>query len=98
MVFSHALMVVTRSAAGRFQVLWSIKDLAEQHYAKGDEIGRWMHFTRRAYYNGPLPVESVIPVAAAETGHPRFLVRAVQGADILGISSKSPNFNGLTIC
>ena len=33
-------MIVGRNRGGRFQTLWNVKDLAEKHYAQGDEIGR----------------------------------------------------------
>jgi len=74
-------MVVARNARGRFHALWNIKDLAEKHYAQRDEIGRWMHLVRRAYYNGPLSVEKVLRVFPTANGHARFLVDAYQGAD-----------------
>ena len=74
-------MVVARNRDGRFQALWNIKDLAAKHYAQRDEIGRWMHLVRRAYYNGPLAVAKVRRVSPSSTGHPRFLVDAYQGAD-----------------
>ena len=76
-----AFMVVARSRDGHFRALWNIKDLAERHYAQRDEIGRWMHLVRRAYYNGPLAVEKVLRLSSAANGHPRFMVDAYQGAD-----------------
>ncbi len=74
-------IVVARNRDGHFQSLWDIKDVAEKQYAQRDEIGRWAHLTRRAYYNGPLDVERVIPLATAANGHPRFLIDAFQAAD-----------------
>ncbi len=74
-------MVVARGRDGQFHALWNIKDLAEKHYAQRDEIGRWMHLVRRAYYNGPLTVSRILPVYASTKGHARFLVDAYQGAD-----------------
>ncbi len=74
-------MVVAKNHEGEFQELWNIKDLAEKHYAQSDEIGRWMHLTRRAYYSGPLAVDEIQPMSPAENGHSRFLVLASQGAD-----------------
>jgi hypothetical protein len=74
-------MVVARGRDGHFHALWNIKDLAEKHYAQRDEIGRWMHLVRRAYYNGPLTVSRILPVYASTKGHARFLVDAYQGAD-----------------
>jgi len=74
-------MVVARNKEGHFEALWNIKDLAEKHYAQRDEIGWWYHLVRRAYYNGPLEVADVIPLATSSAGHVRFMVNAVQGAD-----------------
>src|SRR5208282_663772 len=74
-------LVVARGKDGSFQPLWNIKDVAKQHYPQRDEIGRWAYHTRRAYYNGPLDVKRIIPVAPARSGHPRFIVDAVQNAD-----------------
>lgn len=74
-------LIVTRGKDGSFQPLWNIKDVAKQHYPERDEIGRWVHLTRRAYYNGPLDVKRVIPLPVARNGHPRFIVDAVQNAD-----------------
>jgi hypothetical protein len=76
-----AFMVVARGQDGHFGALWSIKDLAEKHYPQRDEIGRWMHLVRRAYYNGPLNVASIVPLPRAANGHARFLVDAYQAAD-----------------
>jgi hypothetical protein len=78
---TSTFMVVARNRAGHFEALWNIKDLAEKHYPSGDEIGRWMHLVRRAYYNGPLVVSRVLPVPPAANGHARFLVDAVQAAN-----------------
>jgi len=74
-------MVVARNTEGHFQALWNIKDLAEKHYAQRDEIGRWLHLVRRAYYNGPLSVSRILPVSPSANGNARFLVDAHQGAD-----------------
>ena len=74
-------IVVARNNDGHYQALWNIKDLAEKHYVQFDEIGRWMHLVRRAYYNGPLAIEKVLRVFPAANGHARFLVDAYQGAD-----------------
>jgi len=74
-------MVVARSHRGHLEALWNIKDLAEKHYVQQDEIGRWMHLVRRAYYNGPLTVAKVVPLSRAANNHVRFLVDAYQGAD-----------------
>jgi len=73
--------IVVARKEGHFQALWNIKDLAEKHYAQRDEIGRWVHLVRRAYYNGPLNVNRLIPIAPAANGHPRFAVDAYQSAD-----------------
>jgi hypothetical protein len=74
-------MVVARNHDGHFQALWNIKDLAEKHHAQRDEIGRWVHLVRRAYYNGPLNVDKILPLSPAANGHARFLVNAYQSAD-----------------
>jgi hypothetical protein len=74
-------MVLARNRDGHFQALWNIKDLAEKHYPQRDEIGRWMHLVRRAYYNGPLVVEKVLRASPAANGNPRFVVEAYQAAD-----------------
>jgi hypothetical protein len=74
-------MVVARNHAGHFQALWNIKDLAEKHYGQRDEIGRWVHLVRRAYYNGPLSVDKILPLSRGANGHSRFLVNAYQSAD-----------------
>jgi len=74
-------IIVARDHEGRFQSLWNIKDLAEEHYASRDEIGRWAHLTRRAYYNGPLTVNKILPIQPALNGHARFLIDAYQSAD-----------------
>ena len=74
-------MVVARNHDGRFQILWNIKDLAEKHYTKRDEIGRWVHLVRRAYYNGPLAVHKIVPLSPAANGRARFLVDTYQSAD-----------------
>lgn len=73
--------VVARNPRGQFEALWNVKDLAESHYPKRDEIGRWLHLTRRAYYNGPLSVDQILPLPELANGHQRFLVKASQGAD-----------------
>ena len=78
---TSTFMVVTRNKSGRFEALWNIKDLARQHYAAKDEIGRWAHLVQRAYYNGPLVVSRIIPVRPAANGHSRFLVNAYQDAE-----------------
>jgi hypothetical protein len=74
-------MVVARGQDGHFQALWNIKDLAEKHYAERDEIGRWVHLVRRAYYNGPLNVNNIFRIYPAANGHARFAVDAYQSAD-----------------
>src|SRR5262249_19526313 len=38
---TDTFMVIARNQQGHFEVLWNVKDLAEQHYLQGDEIGRW---------------------------------------------------------
>src|SRR5215831_1462003 len=77
---TSTFMVVGRNQEGHFQELWNIKDLAAEHYAQRDEIGRWLHLVSRAYYNGPLAVGRVLPLSPAANGHPRFVVDAYQGA------------------
>lgn len=72
-------LVVARGEDGSFQPLWNIKDVAKQHYPKRDEIGRWVHLTRRAYYNGPLDVKRVIPLPVARNGHPPSAGAGLQG-------------------
>jgi len=74
-------MVVARNRDGHFQALWNIKDIAEKHYAQEDEIGRWAHLVRRAYYNGPLNVDKILALSPSANGHARFLVDAYQSAD-----------------
>jgi len=74
-------MVVARNRDGHFEALWNIKDIAEKHYPLEDEIGRWAHLTRRAYYNGPLNVDRLLPLTPSRDGKARFLVNAYQGAD-----------------
>jgi len=74
-------MVVARGQDGHFQTLWNIKDLAEKHYAQRDEVGRWVHLVRRAYYNGPLNVKKVLRIYPSANGHARFAVDAYQSAD-----------------
>jgi hypothetical protein len=61
-------MVVARNHDGHFQALWNIKDLAEKHHAQRDEIGRWVRLVRRAYYNGPLNVDKILPLSPALSG------------------------------
>jgi hypothetical protein len=78
---TSTFMVVARGQDGHFGALWNIKDLAEMHYPQQDEIGRWMHLVRRAYYNGPLNVARIVPLPRAANGHVRFLVDAYQAAD-----------------
>ena len=78
---TSTFMVVSRSREGHFAARWNIKDLAARHYPQRDEIGRWMHLVRRAYYNGPLNVSKVLPLPRAANGHARFLVDAYQAAD-----------------
>jgi hypothetical protein len=78
---TSTFMVVGRNKEGHFQELWNIKDLAAEHYAQRDEIGRWLYLVGRAYYNGPLAVQEVLALTPAANGHPRFLVDAYQGAD-----------------
>jgi hypothetical protein len=73
-------LVVARNRNGHFQALWNIKDIAEEHYALKDEIGRWMHLTRAAYYNGPLEVSKIMLLPNAANGHVRFIVDACQSA------------------
>ena len=74
-------VVVARDRSGKLGARWNIKDLAEEHYPQRDEIGRWLHLVRRAYYNGPLTVSKLVVLAPAANGHPRFAVDAHQGAD-----------------
>lgn len=74
-------MIVARNRDGRFQVLWNVKDLAAAHYARKDEIGRWAHLVRRAYYNGPMDVREILPLPSTANSHARFLVDAYQSAD-----------------
>jgi hypothetical protein len=74
-------LIVARGKDGHFQPLWNIKDMAEKHYTQRDEIGRWAHLTRRAYYNGPLNVDRIIPLSRAANGDARLLVDAYQSAD-----------------
>jgi hypothetical protein len=78
---TSTFMIVGRNREGHFQELWNIKEVAAEHYAQRDEIGRWQHLVRRAYYNGPLAVRKVLAFSPAANGHPRFLVDAYQGAD-----------------
>jgi len=73
--------ILARGRDGRFQPLWNVKDQAEKHYARGDEIGRWAFLTRRAYYNGPLDVDKIIPLSRAANGDAPFLVDAYQSAN-----------------
>jgi len=78
---SGTFMVVGRNRGGHFEALWNIKDLAEKHYPQRDEIGRWMHLVRHAYYNGPLAVDHLLPLPVGTNGKARFLVNAYQAAD-----------------
>ena len=74
-------MVVARNPDGHFHALWNIKDLALRHYDQKDEIGRWAHLARRAYYNGPLDIREILTLSPATNGYARFLVDAYQAAD-----------------
>lgn len=76
-----AFMVIARNHNGQFKAAWSIKERAYEHFAGGDEIGRWAFLVRRAYYNGPLNVRSVLRLPPETNGHARFLVDAYQSAD-----------------
>ena len=78
---TDGFFVVARGADSHFHALWSIKDLAEKHYAQRDEIGRWVFWVRRAYYNGPLAIAKILPLPPAANGYPRFLVDAFQSAE-----------------
>lgn len=81
-------MVVARDHTGHFAALWNIEDLAEQHYAQRDEIGRWAYLTVAGYYDGNLDVQRIRALPTATNGNTRFLVDAYQasaaGGTILG--------------
>jgi hypothetical protein len=78
---SGTFIVVARNRDSRFHAVWNVKDLAHKHYASRDEIGRWYYLARRSYYDGPLNVDKIIPLAPTAGGNVRFLVDAYQSAD-----------------
>jgi hypothetical protein len=64
--------VVGREAAGRFGVLWRVYDVAVEHLAKRDELGRWA-FLSPGFHDGPLAgTPHLLPPTA--DGHPRFMI------------------------
>ena len=71
---SGTIFIVKRMGAATFQVVWTIKEIADQRADPLDEFGAWSDFCR---CNGPLLgyVEALPPNQA---GQPRFYVRAIR--------------------
>lgn len=77
---ASTFFVVERQRGGRFVTEWSVKPLAQQHYPKKDEIGRWAFLGSCAYYCGPLVVQQIIALPPSH-GRPRFAVDAYQATN-----------------
>jgi len=77
---ASTFFVVAQDPNGHFLSKWSIKPLAERHYAKKDEIGRWAFLGSCAYYCGPLVAGEVLPLPPSQ-GRPRFAVDASQATN-----------------
>jgi hypothetical protein len=58
----------------QFEVVWSIKDVADAHFALKDELGYWA-FGSSGYHDGPLSGE-VHALPSGHDGVPRFYVDA----------------------
>jgi hypothetical protein len=72
--------VVARDLNGHFLSKWSIKPLAEHHYRKRDEIGRWAFLNSCAYYCGPLVAQEILPLPPSGD-LPRFAIDAFQATN-----------------
>lgn len=73
---SATFFVVAKSG-----VLWNIKDVAVQHYAKRDEIGYWV-WIEFPFGDGPM-IGRIGPLPPTRSGHARFYVNG-EGAALAG--------------
>ena len=75
---SGTVFIVKQIGTTMFQVVWSIKDVADQRPVPDDEFGAWSDFCR---CNGPFfgYIDGLPP---SHTGQPRFYIRAVQATGI----------------
>jgi len=64
------------------RVLWDIKTLGRAHYAKRDDIGKWV-WVDYGYGDGAL-VGTVAPARPNRNGNPRFVVPATSTPDMGG--------------
>jgi hypothetical protein len=63
------------------QVAWHIKDLAQTHYASGDEIGYWAYFSFPFIgYGGGALIGYVSELPPSKAGNPRFYIEAIAAA------------------
>lgn len=74
--------IVVPDAQGRHRVQWDIKTLAQTHFARRDDIGKW-GWTESGWGDGPLLPAIGIAIASRD-GHPRFWVDATSDADAGG--------------
>jgi hypothetical protein len=78
---ASTFFIVDRDVSGHFKPKWNIKPLAEGHYSKRDEIGRWAFLDSCFYYCGPLVAQTVMPLPASAKGEPRFAIDAYQATN-----------------
>lgn len=67
--------VVSSAQTDRSAAAWSIRPLAERNFALGNELGAWA-FLVAGFHDGPLGGR-VLPLPAARSGRPRFLIDAI---------------------
>jgi hypothetical protein len=78
--------IVAPDAQGRQRVQWDIKTLAQTHFARRDDIGKWA-WTESGWGDGPL-LPAIGIATASRAGHPRFYVDATSDADAGGTYAK----------
>lgn len=73
--------IVVPDAQGRHRVQWDLKTLAQTHFARHDEIGKWV-WTESSWGAPLLPAIGI--ATASRDGHPQFWVDATYDADAGG--------------
>lgn len=72
---SGSFFVVGETVPLRYGLLWSVQDVAEEHFPLRDDVGRWA-FRTPGVHDGPLG-GSIRELPPSATGSPRFLVDAI---------------------
>jgi hypothetical protein len=67
--------VVSSAQIDRTAAAWSIRPMAERNFALRNELGAWA-FVVAGFHDGPLGGR-VLPLPAARSGRPRFLIDAI---------------------